>query len=111
VPKDASDVVRRMRGKLTLNLAVQGVFALVLLGAAAATTDAPRVARLYLWAIVIPLGFGVVFALAYRRGARIRMQRLWTLQWERADVRRAYQGMAAVMVLWAVGLLVLLFVL
>jgi hypothetical protein len=100
-----------MRRGLVTSLVLQGVFVLVLGGAGAVTlADAPKTARLYAWACVIPLGFALVAWVAYKRGVAVRREGRWTRDWEKGEVKRSYRLMGVVLVVWMLGLVALLFV-
>jgi O-antigen/teichoic acid export membrane protein len=94
-----------------MTLVLQAVLALLMIGAAFLMTDAPRTMRLYLWSAVIPIGFGLVFWRAYARGERERSAGTWTIEWERREARRAFQLLGVVALVWALGLVVVGFVL
>lgn len=89
---------------VTAQLVLQGVFLVLLLGAAFLARDEARSMWLYVWTGVIPVGFGVVYFLAWRRRERVRAERRWTLAWEKAEAKRAYLGLGGVLLVWAVGL-------
>ena len=101
--------VARRRSRLVMTLVLQGILALVMVAAAALTTGTPRTMRLYLWSALIPLGFALVFGRAYARGERTRKAGTWTIEWERGEARRAFQMLGVVIVVWAIGVVVLAF--
>ena len=103
------DVYAKMRRGLVTSLVLQGIFVLVLGGAGVvAMVDAPKTARLYWWACVIPLGFALVAWLAYRRGVAGRQEGRWTRDWEKGEVKRSYRLMGVVLVVWMLGLVAIL---
>lgn len=111
VQKGGPSVFERMRKRLTWTILAQGVLAALLAGASFVTTGTPRTSRLYLWTIIVPIGFSLMFYLAYRRGVKVREEKRWTREWEQAETKLASRTLGAVVALWAIGLLVMVFVL
>lgn len=103
--------VARRRSRLVMSLVLQGVLALLMLAAAYLTIEAPRTMRLYLWSVIIPVGFGLVFWRAYARGERERSAGSWTIAWERREARRAFQLLGVVALVWAFGIVTVALVL
>ena len=103
----AAPLMRRAR----IMLAVQGALLLMLLFAAFLVREDRFTSALYAWSGVIPAGFGLVFWLAARRGERVRREKRWTLQWERAEAKRTYRWLGLVMALWVLGLVAVYLVL
>ncbi|MFA5860798.1 MAG: hypothetical protein WDA16_03795 [Candidatus Thermoplasmatota archaeon] len=111
VQKGGPSVFERMRRRLMITFVAQGILLLLLVGAAVMTSGTPRTPRLYLWTTVIPLGFSLVFFLAYKRGVKVRREKQWTREWEMAETKLASRSLGVVIALWAIGLLAFTFLL
>jgi hypothetical protein len=74
-------------------MALQGLLVVVLLGSAWLGSDSPLATRLYLWSVVVPIGFALVFTQVYRDPA-----------WEGKGSRRAYAWLGVVLLVWLAGI-------
>lgn len=92
---------RQRQVRLLLGLAMQGALLLVVLAASAFADGRARL--LYLWAASVPLGFALVYVLAYRRGERARSDGSWTPDWEKRDAKRNYALLGVVGLVWVAG--------
>lgn len=103
VPKAIDPAAPLMR-RAKMMLVVQGALLLLLLAAAFLVREDRFTSALYAWSGVIPVGFALVFWLAAQRGERVRREKRWTIQWERAEAKRTYALLGIVMALWMLGL-------
>ena len=85
---NAAGAPQRRKQRFLTVLVFQGILALLLAGASLLVLDTPATMRLYLWAIVIPVGFALSFARAYARGERQRAAGAWTPSPRRRSTRK-----------------------
>jgi hypothetical protein len=102
-PKAVDPAAPLMRRARTM-LVVQGALLVMLLFAAFLVREDRFTSALYAWSGIIPAGFALVFWVAARRGERVRRDRQWTIQWERAEAKRTYRWLGAIMLFWVLGI-------
>lgn len=97
---------RKMR--FLQSMVMQVLLALVLAAMAWFSRDEPRTMMLYLWALLIPVGFGVVFFVAHQRGERVRREKTWTAAWEKAEAKRVFGWLGFTVIAWVAGVAAIL---
>jgi hypothetical protein len=103
-PKGVHDPAAPLMRRARMMLFIQGALLLMLVAAAFLVREDRFTSALYAWSGVIPLGFSAVFWTAARRGERVRRDKRWTIQWERAEAKRTYRWLGVVMLAWTLGL-------
>lgn len=92
---------RQRHVRLMMSLVMQAALFLVILVASVFVDGGTR--WLYLWALLVPAGFTLVYLAAHRRGEAARASGAWTVAWEKAETRRNYTLLAAVGLVWLAG--------
>jgi hypothetical protein len=88
-------------------VAFQGAMAVALLVVAAVLRANARAVALCAATLLVPVGWSVVYLVAYARVERARRAGTWSAEWERAQGRRAAAAFGAIMLVWILAALLI----
>lgn len=96
------------RARVMQLVATQGLMALLLAGMAYLARHERETMLLFLWTLLVPLGFAGVYGDAYLRYERARREGAWSREWDKKETTRGYALLGGVFAVWVAGALAIL---